>query len=186
MTDPPASADRRALLAAAALLAAPGVAAAQPSEPGFQPPMAKTFPVQAPATRLAWEAVVGVAPVIDLGDSPLGKRRMIPITGGTFIGPGLRGKVLPGGADRQLVRKDGVTLLNALYEMQTDDGAVITILNRVTIDPSATPAPYARSMVEATAPEGPHGWLNRRIFVGDLRALPPERMAVVIRVYEVI
>ena len=180
------SPDRRILLGAATLLAAPGAAAAQSAEPGCQPPMASAFPVQAPGTRLAWEAVVGIAPVIDMGDSPLGKRRMIPITGGTFVGPRLRGKVLPGGADRQLVRKDGVTLLNALYEMQTDDGAVITILNRVTIDPSATPAPYARSMVEATAPEGPHGWLNRRIFVGDLHALPPERMAVVIRVYEVL
>jgi hypothetical protein len=178
--------DRRSLLAAASLLTLPVAAAAQPSEAGFQPPMAGAFPVQLPTTRLAWEAVVGIAPVIDMGDTPLGKRRMIPITGGTFVGPRLRGKVLPGGADRQLVRKDGVTLLNALYEMQTDDGAVITILNRVTIDPSDKPAPYARSMVEATAPEGPHGWLNRRIFVGDLHGLPPERNAVVIRVYEVV
>jgi len=186
MTDHLASPDRRALLAAASFLAAPGAAAAQPSESGFQPPMAARFPVQAPSTRLAWEAVVGIAPVIDMGDSPLGKRRMIPITGGTFVGPRLRGKVLPGGADRQLVCKDGVTLLNALYEMQTDDGVVITILNRVTIDPSATPTPYARSMVEATAPEGPYGWLNRRIFVGDLHALPPASMTVVIRVYEVV
>jgi hypothetical protein len=186
MTDDRSSPDRRTLLAAAALLAAPVAARAQSSQAGFQPPMAGAFPVQPPTTRLAWEAVVGIAPVIDLGDTPLGKRRMIPITGGTFVGPRLRGKVLPGGADRQLVRKDGVTLLNALYEMQTDDGAVITILNRVIIDPSDKPTPYLRSMVEATAPDGPHGWLNRRVFVGDLHGLPPERNAVVIRVYEVL
>ncbi|MEO6340273.1 MAG: DUF3237 domain-containing protein [Caulobacteraceae bacterium] len=185
MNEASAYLDRRALLAAAPLLAAPVAAAAAQPEAGFQPPMSSTFPVQPPTTRLAWEAVVDIAPVIDMGDSPLGKRRMIPITGGTFVGPRLRGKVLPGGADRQLVRKDGVTLLNALYEMQTDDGAVITILNRVTIDPSAAP-PYTRSMVEVTAPEGPHGWLNRRIFVGDLHAAPPGRKAVVIRVYEVV
>jgi hypothetical protein len=92
---------------------------------------------------------------------------------------------VPGGADRQLVRKDGVTLLNALYEMQTDDGTVLTILNRVTADPAAQPA-YTRSMVEVTAPAGPHGWLNNRIFVGDLHVLPPERKAVLIRVYEVV
>jgi hypothetical protein len=175
--------DRRAILAAAPLLAAP--AAAMAADPEFQPPMAATFPVQPPTTRLAWEAEVTIGPVIDLGDSPLGKRRMIPITGGTFVGPRLRGKVLPGGADRQLVRKDGATLLNALYEMQTDDGAVLTILNRVTADPSAKP-PYTRSMVEVTAPAGPHDWLNRRIFVGDLHPLPPERKAVLIRVYEVV
>jgi len=186
MTDHLASPDRRALLAAAPLLAAPMTASAQASDSGFQPPMAGAFPVQPPTTRLAWEAVVDIAPLIDMGDSPQGHRRMIPITGGTFVGPRLRGRVLPGGADRQLVRKDGVTLLNALYEMQTDDGAVITILNRVTIDPSDKSAPYARSMVEATAPDGPHGWLNRRIFVGDLHGLPAERKAVVIRVYEVL
>ncbi len=180
------SPDRRAVLGAAALIAAPLAAEAQaPAGAAFQPPMAATFPVRAPTTRLAWEAVVDIAPVIDMGDTPLGKRRMIPILGGTFVGPRLRGKVLAGGADRQLTRKDGATLLNALYEMQTDDGAVITILNQVTIDPSSNP-PYALSKVEATAPEGPHGWLNRRILVGDLHALPPERHAVVIRVYEVV
>lgn len=183
MNDAFPSPDRRSLLAAAALAAAPVSATAQQPDREFQPPMAGAFPVQPPTTRLAWEAVVDIAPVIDMGDSPLGKRRMIPITGGSFVGPRLKGKVLPGGADRQLVRRDGVTLLNALYEMQTDDGAVVTILNRVTIDPTG---PYTRSMVEVTAPEGPHGWLNRRIFVGDLHPAPAGRKAVVIRVYEVI
>lgn len=184
MAENSTSLDRRALLAAAPLLVAPAATAAA-AEPEFQPPMAGLFPVRPPTTRLAWEAEVTIAPMIDMGDGPLGKRRMIPITGGTFVGPRLRGKVLAGGADRQLVRKDGVTLLNALYEMQTDDGAVLTILNRVTADPTAKP-PYTLSMVEVTAPEGPHGWLNSRIFVGDLHVLPPERKAVLIRVYEVV
>jgi hypothetical protein len=186
LTETSARPDRRTLLTAASLLAAPVAAAAQQPEAQFQPPMAQAIPVEPPTTRLAWEAIVDIAPVIDMGDSPLGKRRMIPITGGTFVGPRLRGKVLPGGADRQLVRKDGVTQLNALYEMQTDDGAVITILNRVTIDPSAGATRYTRSMVEVTAPEGPHGWLNRRVFVGDLHPAPAGRRAVVIRVYEVV
>ena len=73
-----------------------------------------------------------------------------------------------------------------LYEMQTDDGAVLTIRNRVTIDPAAKPAPYIRSAVEVTAPEGPHAWLNRAVFVGTLHPLPPEKKAVVIRVYQVV
>jgi hypothetical protein len=186
VTESSAHPDRRTLLTAASLIAAPSAAAAAASDAGFQPPMAQTIPVEPPTTRLVWEAIVDIAPVIDMGDSPLGKRRMIPITGGSFAGPRFRGKVLPGGADRQLTRKDGVTLLNALYEMQTDDGAVLTILNRVTIDPSAGARPYTRSMVEVTAPEGPHGWLNRRVFVGDLHPAPAGRRAVVIRVYEVI
>ncbi len=55
-----------------------------------------------PRTEFVYEAVVEIAPLVPLGDSPLGERRMVPITGGRFQGPRLRGIVLPGGADRQL------------------------------------------------------------------------------------
>jgi hypothetical protein len=177
------SPSRRAVLAGAALAAAPAVPALAAD---FQPPMAATFPVQPPRTELVWEAYADLEPMIDLGDSPLGRRRMIPVRGGTFVGPRIKGKILPGGADRQLVRKDGVTQLDAIYEMQTDDGAVLSIRNRVTMDPAAKPQPYIRSAVEVTAPEGPHAWLNRAVFVGTLHPLPPEKKAVVIRVYEVV
>ena len=179
------SPSRRAILAGAALAAAPAAAgAAEP--PGFQPPMAATIPLQAPRTELVWEAYADLDPMIDMGDSPLGHRRMIGVRGGTFVGPRIKGKILPGGADRQLVRKDGVTQLDAIYEMQTDDGAVLSIRNRVTMDPAAKPAPYIRSSVEVTAPEGPHAWLNRAVFVGTLHPLPPDKKAVVIRVYQVV
>lgn len=178
---------RRAVLSVAALAATPSAAAAaEASANGFQPPMASTFPLQPPRTELVWEAYADLEPMIDMGDSPLGHRRMIPVRGGTFVGPRIKGKILPGGADRQLVRKDGVTMLDALYEMQADDGAVITIRNQVKIDPAAKPAPYIRSSVEVTAPEGPHAWLNRAVFVGTLHPLPPEKKAVVIRVYQVV
>ena len=177
---------RRALLAAAPATAAALASNGATAAPGFEPQMAGAFPLVPPATELVWEALVEIAPAQNLGDSPLGRRRIVPITGGTFVGPRLRGKVLPGGADRQLVRKDGVTQLNALYEMQTDDGAVLTILNRVTVDEAQGRPRYARSLVEVTAPEGPHAWLNRSVFVGTLHSLPPERKAVLIRVYEVI
>ena len=56
---------------------------------------------------------VALEPVRDLGETPLGRRRIIGITGGTFSGPRLSGKVLPGGADWQLVRADGVACLDA-------------------------------------------------------------------------
>ena len=181
----PNSPSRRAVLSAAALAAAPASAlAAEPA--GFRPPMVSTFPLEPPRTELVWEAYADLDPMIDMGDSPLGHRRIIGIRGGTFVGPRIKGKVLPGGADRQLVRKDGVTQLDALYEMQTDDGAVLTIRNQVKIDPAAKPAPYIRSSVEVTAPEGPHAWLNRAVFVGTLHPLPPEKQAVVIRVYQVV
>ena len=136
--------DRRSILAAMSLTAVPSFSAAAETAGGYEPSQAGRFPLAPPRAELAWEAFVELAPTLDLGDSPLGQRRMVPITGGRFEGPRLRGVVLAGGADRQLVRKDGVVLLNALYEMKTNDGAVITVLNRVTIDSSASPEPYAQ------------------------------------------
>lgn len=47
---------------------------------------------------------VTLEPVRDLGATPLGRRRIIGITGGKFTGPRLSGRVLPGGADWQLIR----------------------------------------------------------------------------------
>jgi len=147
----------------------------------------QTHPLQAPLSVLAWQAVVQVSPRQDLGMSPGGERFIIPIQGGQFAGDidghVLRGRVLPGGADRQLLRPDGIKELDALYEMQHDDGTVLTIHNRVTIDAPADGARYAFSHVKVTAPEGPHAWLNRRVFVGTLHGLPLEQQAVLIRVW---
>ncbi len=147
----------------------------------------QTHPLQAPLSVLAWEAVVQVSPRQDLGMSPAGERFIIPIVGGQFAGDidghVLRGHVLPGGADRQLLRPDGIKELDALYEMQHDDGTVLTIHNSVTIDANADGSRYAFSHVKVTAPEGPHAWLNRRVFVGTLHGLPPEQQAVLIRVW---
>lgn len=147
----------------------------------------QAHPMQAPLSVLAWEAVVQVSPRQDLGMSPAGERFIIPIVGGQFAGQidghVLHGRVLPGGADRQLLRPDGIKELDALYEMQHDDGTVLTIHNRVTIDAPAEGPRYAFSQVKVTAPAGPHAWLNRRVFVGTLHGLPPERQAVLIRVW---
>lgn len=137
-----------------------------------------------PQCRLLYEAIVDIGARQDLGTGPLGARYMIPILGGTFEGPnGLRGTVLPGGADRQLVRPDGIKQLDAVYEMRTHDGAVLSVRNRVLID-DMPPAPrYARSVVDITAPSGPHAWLSQRVLVGTLHTLQPARQAVLITVY---
>jgi hypothetical protein len=139
-----------------------------------------------PRTEFVYEAIVDVGPVVALGDSPLGERRIVSILGGTFAGPELRGKVMAGGADRQLVRKDGARQLDALYEMQTDDGAIITVRNKVLIHDPAGGTRYAFSSVDISAPEGKYGWLNRLVFVGTLQSLQPARAAVSIRVFKVI
>jgi hypothetical protein len=142
-----------------------------------------------PSTQLIYEAEVETAERQELGPSPLGQRFQINILGGSFsgaspIGRPLRGRVLPGGADRQLLRPDGIRELDALYEMHADDGAIITVHNRVLIDETAQPERYARSVVKLTAPsDSPHAWMNRRVFVGTLQSLKPAKNAVCIRVY---
>lgn len=141
-----------------------------------------------PTSHLAWQARVHIGARQDLGMSASGARFMIPILGGHFEGQvegvTLQGQVLPGGADRQLLRADGIKELDALYEMQTHDGAVLTIHNRVLIDDTVQPERYVMSHVRVTAPQGPYDALNRRVFVGTLHPLPVEEQAVLIRVWQ--
>jgi hypothetical protein len=80
--------------------------------------------------EFAFEARVEVAPPLVIGPTPHGERRMVPILGGVFEGPGLRGRILAGGADWQILRPDGVTELYARYLMETDSGAIIQVINR--------------------------------------------------------
>lgn len=141
-----------------------------------------------PKGRLVWTALVDVGDRVDLGVVPGGRRFMVPILGGRVVsGPGINGLdgiVLAGGADRQLLRADGVKELDALYEIKTDDDQIITIRNRVIIDDSKTLERYAMSVVDAAVPDGPLSWLNRRLLVGTLQSLRPDRSAVIVRVWE--
>lgn len=139
-------------------------------------------PIYMPQTEFVYEAIVDIEPGIDLGNGPLGPRAMVPIIGGTFEGPNMRGTVLAGGADRQQVRADGVRTLDALYEMQTDDGAIITVRNQVLSLPDAD---NRFSFIQITAPES-YGWLNKSIHVGTLNSLRPGRDAVLIRAFRII
>ena len=68
---------------------------------------------------------VGFAGMIDIGMLPHGRRRMAPVTGGTFEGERLRGSVLPGGVDWVLNRPDGTMLIDVRLPLKTDDGAHI-------------------------------------------------------------
>ncbi|MBP5377789.1 MAG: DUF3237 family protein [Bacteroidaceae bacterium] len=121
-----------------------------------------------PAPQL--EYVMQLRVLIDtpyaVGDTPHGKRIIIPITGGTFEGPRLRGTVLPGGADYQLVSPDGKrTELEAIYCIRTDDGSTIHVRNRGIIA-SGDNSFYFKAAPQFEAPAGsPYSWLNNAIFV---------------------
>ncbi|CAM3835449.1 UPF0311 protein [Pseudomonas reidholzensis] len=132
-----------------------------------------------------YQAIVDIAPSQALGKGPLGERFIVPITGGEFEGPGLHGKVLAGGADRQLLREDGVKQLDALYELQTSDGAVLTVRNQVLVHNLDPAKRYAFSHISIDAPQGPYAWLSQAVLVGSLTSLKPARNAVSIQVYRV-
>jgi hypothetical protein len=138
-----------------------------------------------PSCEFVYEAIVDIADTNSLGQSPMGQRFIVNILGGEFAGPRLKGKVLPGGADRQLLRPDGVKELDALYEIQTHDGTVITVHNQVIVHMPSSDQRYAYSVVKFRAPEGQYDWLNKRIFVGNLESQKPLRNAVKIRVFQV-
>jgi hypothetical protein len=144
-------------------------------------------------TELVWEAKVNIGDMISVGASKRGVRRIIPITGGTFAGPNIQGKVIPGGADWQLVRPDGDTELYARYLLETSDGFKIQIINQAIIHvPSEKEKGgfYVKSVVDMEAPlESPYAYLNHAIFVGTLQIpqlKPSETPYVIISVYKVL
>lgn len=142
-------------------------------------------------TEFMWDAKVKIAGMINVGESKRGVRRVIPITGGTFSGPKIKGEVLPGGEDWQLVRPDGDTELYARYLLKTDDGHVIQVINNALIHTDAkTNAFYCKSVLDLEAPQNsPYDDLNHAIFIGTLNmpALKPgEEPYVIIGVYKLL
>jgi hypothetical protein len=141
----------------------------------------------APAVEFAFEETVTLGKVVEVGKTVRGDRRIIPITGGHFEGPRIRGEVMPGGWDWQLTRADGCTDVKADYFLKTDDGVVINVVNTGEICPGdkGAPAPV-RTHPVFEPPLGKYDWLGKRTFVGTLgMAQAKDGPAVLIRFYEV-
>lgn len=139
------------------------------------------------AAEFVFEVRAELSPAIVNGETSDGRRLAIPITGGDFTGESIRGEVLPGGADYQLVRPDGVTEVHAVYMIRTDDGALINVVNDGIIVPPATEggAPYIRTTPRFTAPVGKYDWLNKNIFLSNLVVRPDRPGMVFVQIYRV-
>jgi|WetSurMetagenome_2_1015567.scaffolds.fasta_scaffold13482_4 hypothetical protein len=149
--------------------------------------LAADKPPPAP-TSFAFEEVATLAPAIVLGETPNGRRQSIPITGGTFSGPGLSGRILPGGADYQLVRADGAVAIDADYMIETDDHVTIHVRNQGVIVPPGKDGggAYAWAAPKFDAPNGRYGWMNNAIFVSRISpAGDKEHPAVRITIWKV-
>jgi hypothetical protein len=122
-----------------------------------------------PSLEFVFSELVTLGKEITPGATAYGRRNIVPITGGTFEGPHIRGEIIPGGWDWQLQRADGCSDVKADYMLRTDDGAVINILNQGALCPPRPGEPLtARTIVRFEAPAGKYGWLSKHAFVGTI------------------
>jgi hypothetical protein len=83
----------------------------------------------APSLQHLLHLRITVADAIDVGVTPEGHRRIVPITGGLVTGPLFTGRVIPGGNDVQSVRNDTETTVLARYVLESDRGEVVLVTN---------------------------------------------------------
>ncbi len=124
---------------------------------------------KAPELEFALQLKVTIGEAYGIDNTQHGKRTIIPITGGTFEGPKLKGTILNGGADYQL-NTETRTELEAIYCIRTDDGINIHVRNKGIIyngkDTEGNPTFYFRAAPTFEAPaDSKYAWLNNALFV---------------------
>lgn len=123
--------------------------------------------------------VVELDPIKQMGAGRAGERRIIPIVGGTVTGPELSGRIINLGADWQTIFANGVAELDTRYAMETDDGALIEIINYgyrhgpkdvidaiargEDVDPNSY---YMRTQARLETGDPRYDWVNKTLFVG--------------------
>jgi hypothetical protein len=128
---------------------------------------------------------VQVGTPVLLGQDGFGEARVVPILGGTVSGEGLTGTILPGGADEQRIRADGLTRIHARYLIRTTEGSLIRVdsqglrsgppevmsalLRGEKVDPAQI---YFRTVIRFETADPTHDDLNRALFVTSGERLP--------------
>ncbi len=134
----------------------------------------------AASLKEAFRVRVELSGMMDVGPVPGGYRRIFPIVGGTFEGPRIKAKLFPIGADWNLVQPDGMMFVSARYCMQTDDGAIISVLNegygrldeeaQELIKTMGMPNPdtwYSKTQPRFEVSDPKYDWLTKSVFVMD-------------------
>jgi hypothetical protein len=132
-----------------------------------------------PSVTRVYRLKATVGGPLELGDIAQGRRRIVPLTGGTFAGPELKGKLLPGSsADWQTVLPDGTTLGDIRYTLQTDGGDLLyvqsrsvrhgsaDVLERLARGEDVDASEYTfrtSTQIETAAPA--LDWLNKGVFI---------------------
>jgi len=137
-------------------------------------------------TRLLFTLEIFLHPIHDLGATPYGKRRLVPVSGGRFEGPRLRGEVIGNvGGDWLIQRADDTFRSDVRLALRTDDGALISmtysgirhaapeVSERIARGEDVAPSEYylrTAAFFETASPD--HRWVNDLIAVGVGRRLP--------------
>src|ERR1700692_1269635 len=141
-------------------------------------------------TQYVFSLLIRIGAPIVAGDLGHGVRRIIPILGGEVRGEGVRGTILPCGADFQVIRPNGFTELEAKYAFEMDDGAIVYIenvgirfgpkelLDRIAegeiVDPASI---YFRSVPKFETGAEKYRWLMENLFIG-CGARHPDRVEI--------
>jgi hypothetical protein len=137
-----------------------------------------------------------LADILQLGQTPVGERRVINILGGQVEGPRLRGEILPGGADWQLIRADGMADIQARYTIRSDSGGLVLVSSEglrhgppeiiaklargEPVDPALY---YFRTLMRFETADPTLAWMNRILAIAHGARLPN---AVTLDVFEVL
>jgi hypothetical protein len=150
---------------------------------------AQTYPPKdAPQLEFALQLRVTLGEAFGINNTQHGRRTVIPITGGTFEGPDIKGTIINGGADYQL-NAENRTELEAIYCIQTDDGVYIHLRNRGIItngkDKNGQPTFYFRCAPQFEAPaDSKYGWMNNSLFL-CAPEFTPDFKGIVLNVWKV-
>lgn len=134
--------------------------------------------IPVPSLTHSFTLRVELSAPLELGTGRAGHRRIIPIVGGAALGPDITGKVLNLGADWQTIFADGAAHLDTRYALQTDDGAVIEVVNvgtrhgppdvmaRLAAGEDVDPASYyMRTAARLETGDERYAWVNHMLFI---------------------
>jgi hypothetical protein len=132
-----------------------------------------------PRLNLIYRLEASVGDPEDVGEISSGRRRIVPLTGGTFSGPELHGTLLSGAsADWQIILPDGTALGDVRYTLKTERGDVLyvqsqsvrhgsaTVLEKLGRGEDVDAGEYTfRGAVKIETGADSLDWLNKGIFI---------------------
>jgi len=147
--------------------------------PAASPPLTSPDAIFPPRLEHICDMTVELDNIMELGPGRGGQRRIIPIIGGSVSGPHLNGRVMNLGADWQTVFADGLAQLDTRYAIETEDGAIVEIINfglrhgpeevmqAVARGEDVSPdAYYMRTHARLESGDQRYAWVNNTLFIG--------------------